>query len=78
MTQPPDLMALSRARSYAASGMARELRRGAKLSLGEVARAIGAHSAATVQRWEAGERRPSGGVGARYGRLLHELQWRDR
>ncbi len=78
MTHSPDLIALSRARSWAQSGMARELRRAAKLSMGEVARAIGAHSAATVQRWETGERQPSGTVGAKYGRLLHELMWRDR
>ena len=78
MDQAPDVIAISRARGWASSGLARELREAAKLSLGEVARAVGAYSAATVQRWESGERRPSGHVGAKYGRLLHELMWRDR
>jgi transcriptional regulator with XRE-family HTH domain len=70
-----DVIGLTRARKWAASGLARELREASKVSMGEVARAVGAHSAATVQRWETGERQPSGELGARYGRLLDELMW---
>ena len=54
------------------TGGARALRQAARVSASEVARQIGA-SPSTVCRWERGERRPTGDVGARYVRLLRDL-----
>lgn len=56
-----------------ASGRAREIRTEAGLSLHEVAAAVGV-AAATVWRWEAGQRTPRGAAAARYLALLRQLR----
>lgn len=67
-----DLDDLLRARELARSGEARRLRLAAPLSLGEMARAVGV-SVATVSRWEAGERQPTGEGAVRWARRLARL-----
>ena len=63
---------LSEARLAVASGRATSVREAAGLSQGEVARAIGV-TPATLSRWEARQRRPTGGAAVRYARLLRML-----
>lgn len=72
---PPnsDLIALLRARRYAADGTGRRLREAAHLSLRDLAAAAGL-SYSTVSRWETGVSRPRGGGAIRYGRLLGDLE----
>ncbi len=72
MTSPDTAITLSIARRLAADGTAQELRRVARLSLGDVARAVGT-SPSTVLRWEGGQRRPSGDLGLRYCAFLARL-----
>jgi DNA-binding transcriptional regulator YiaG len=67
-----ELEALATARAWAASGVARELRVGRRLTLREFAAAIGC-APSTVLRWERGERRPRGACAIRYGALLRRL-----
>lgn len=54
------------------NGEAKTIRQSAGLSLHEAAREIGTH-AATIRRWEIGERVPHGELALRYGALLAEL-----
>lgn len=63
---------LSKVRALTASGMARSIRISAKLSLPEVAEAVGV-SAAAVYRWEKDERRPTGEAAIRYLVFLTKL-----
>jgi DNA-binding transcriptional regulator YiaG len=65
-------LSLARVRAMAQSGRAREIRLAAKLSLYDVAGAIGSN-ASSVQRWESGARRPYGAPALRYGSLLDAL-----
>ncbi len=68
-----DLVALTQLRALFRSGTARAVRVTAGLSVGEVARAVGA-SKATIHRWERRERIPRLGPAAlRYGQLLRDL-----
>lgn len=71
MTTSDVAITLSVARQMVADGTARELRMAARLSLGDVARAVGT-SPTTVLRWERG-RGPTGDVGVRYAVLLARL-----
>ena len=66
-----DVVSVSRARSLAASGAARSIRRAAGLSLREVAAALDV-SPSTVLRWEGGVK-PRTEVASRYGDLLERL-----
>lgn len=68
-----DVLELARVRDAAVSGRAAELRIGARLTQGEIARAIGV-SAAAVSRWESGERLPRGDAASRYAALLGALE----
>ena len=64
------------ARELSATGEAHAIRTEAGLSLREMAREING-SFSAVRRYETGERRPTGAVGAEYGRLLAELRRGD-
>ena len=68
-----DALDLARLRDMTTSGKARRIRLAARLSLHEMARAIGSSHAA-VQRWETNERRPRGELALRYLALLDALQ----
>ena len=63
------------ARQASRNGNAAALRQRAGLTQDEIAQAAGV-SAATISRWEAGIRRPTGAASARYGRILRELATR--
>ncbi len=67
-----ELVELKQVRALAASGVARTVRTGARLSLTEVARSCGTHPS-TVLRWERGEQVPHGRIAIAYGRLLMRL-----
>lgn len=67
------LTLLTEARKAVRTGEAIELRLAAELSQGELARAVGVN-AATVSRWEAGLRKPSGEAALRYARGLRLLR----
>jgi transcriptional regulator with XRE-family HTH domain len=67
-----DPVELARTRALIESGAARRIRVGAKLSLREVADAVGA-TPATVYRWERRGMVPRGDRAIRYGRLLRAL-----
>ncbi len=62
---------LATARRMTADGTARRLREANRLSLGDMARAVGT-SPSTIWRWEQG-RGPTGEIGLRYGELLARL-----
>jgi DNA-binding transcriptional regulator YiaG len=64
---------LATARTHAANGTGRAIRQRARLSLGDVARAIGS-SGPVVSRWENGLRMPSGPPAVRWSQLLAELE----
>jgi transcriptional regulator with XRE-family HTH domain len=64
------------ARELSQSGRARELRQRAGLSLYEMAAAVGV-AAATIHRWEHGQRRPHGEAALRYGAVLDLLARRE-
>lgn len=64
---------LAEARALVASGEARLIRQKARLSLTDVAGAIGADYS-SVGRWERGERVPRGPVALKYAQLLTRLQ----
>ena len=70
-----DVSRLAAVRARAASGAARSIRRGAGLSLSEVADQIEV-STSTVFRWERRQRKPRGEAALRYGSLLDELMAR--
>lgn len=72
---PPnsELVALLRARRYAADGTGRRLREAAHLSLRDLAGAAGLNYS-TLSRWETGVSRPHGDGAIRYGRLLGDLE----
>lgn len=70
-------LALSRARRWCETGLALAIRREARLTQQEVARAVGTTSV-SVCRWESGARRPTGLEGARYGELLMRLAAGDK
>lgn len=64
---------LAAARRYSASGAGRRIRLDAKLSLQEIADAIGV-SNPTISRWENGLNQPRGEAGALWARLLADLE----
>jgi DNA-binding transcriptional regulator YiaG len=66
---------LAEARRFSATGQGRRLRVAARLSEGDVGRAIGT-SHANVSRWENGERQPSSEEGVRWGQFIRSLQRR--
>ena len=63
---------IANARAFAASGVARALRRASFLSLRDVAAEVGV-APSTVHAWETGKKVPSQENAARYGRLLTTL-----
>lgn len=67
------LLRLAAARRHAASGSGRRIRQQARLSLQEVADAIGV-GLATISRWETGHRQPRGEAAIRWAELLTDLQ----
>ncbi len=66
------ILKLSKVRALTESGAARSIRIAARLSLPEVADAVGVH-AATVYRWETRQRRPHGEAAIRYGDFMIDL-----
>jgi transcriptional regulator with XRE-family HTH domain len=68
-----DLPAVSAARLWCRSGLARTIREQAGLTLAEMGSLAGASTAA-VYRWEAGQRTPRGVNAARYYRALIRAQ----
>jgi DNA-binding transcriptional regulator YiaG len=66
------IIQLAKVRALTESGEARNIRQNARLSLPDIASAVGSHPS-TVYRWENGERRPHGDAAIRYGNLLDEL-----
>lgn len=66
---------LSRIRELAASGEARRIRIESRLSLPELASAVGV-GVSTMSRWERAQRRPQGSAAMRYADVLHALQKR--
>jgi DNA-binding transcriptional regulator YiaG len=72
ITRNEYLLNLVAVRTLASSGRARGIRISAGLSLADVGGAIGV-TAATVQRWENGLRKPYGEAALRYGALLQAL-----
>lgn len=67
------MVLLARARTLARTGEGARVRALAAISLQEIARSSGC-SAATVWRWERGERAPHGEAAVAWARLLVELQ----
>lgn len=67
-----DISAVARGRALAHSGAGRSIRLAARISLGELARAIGASQPA-ISRWERGVCLPSPEYAARYAAELDEL-----
>ena len=66
------ILQLARVRAMARSGVAREIRENAKLSLSEVATAVGC-SASAVHRWETAGRAPTGDLALAYLEVLDRL-----
>ena len=71
-TSPDHAIRISRMRKLCANGGARQLRKDARLSMQEVADALGCTTAA-VSSWEIGFRSPRGLLGRRYAELLERL-----
>jgi transcriptional regulator with XRE-family HTH domain len=71
-TAAEDTVELAELRRLVSSGAARGVREAARLSLSEIAGAIGV-SAASVSMWERGKTRPTGAQALRYHRLLLDL-----
>lgn len=67
-----DLFDLEQARIMGRNGVAKMAREARGFSLREVAKTIGT-SPVTILYWERGDRRPSGGRGAAWGRLTREF-----
>jgi transcriptional regulator with XRE-family HTH domain len=70
---PKPTLLISEARRSAETGRGEGIRRAAKLSLSDIAAAIGVTPGA-VGHWEKGRRRPSGDAARRYIRLLGILE----
>lgn len=68
-----DAVLISEARRLSESGEAARRRQLARLSRGDVARAVGVKPE-TIGRWERQERRPTGAAAVRYGELLRGLE----
>jgi DNA-binding transcriptional regulator YiaG len=68
-----DAVRLAKARRLAASGTAERLRRGARLTLHDVARASGGVSHVTIMRWEKHARTPTGEAALRWLDLMEKL-----
>jgi DNA-binding transcriptional regulator YiaG len=67
-----DLKLLVEARAATHTGAAVKVRRAARLSQGELARAAGINPG-TLSRWESLERQPTGPAAVRYARVLRAL-----
>lgn len=67
-----EILWLSAARTHAETGSGRTIRLRAKLSMAEVAMAVGV-AEPTIWRWEGGKSRPRGKAAIRWGALLSEL-----
>jgi DNA-binding transcriptional regulator YiaG len=72
-TTADSLHDLALVRAMTESGEAREIRQRARVSLTEMAGAVGV-APATVARWEVADRRPRGDAALRYLRVLQSLQ----
>lgn len=68
-----DVLALATARNLCANGQAKQLRIANRLSLQNIADAVGSVPSC-VWRWERGERAPQGAAAVAYGNLLRDLQ----
>jgi DNA-binding transcriptional regulator YiaG len=75
VAQPEWTLQLAEARRFSATGEGRRLRLAARLSEGDVGRAIGT-SHANVSRWENGDRQPSSEEGVRWGQFMRSLERR--
>ncbi len=64
------------AREWSSNGVARVVRSGAGLSLGEMAELVGV-AISTIKRWEDGAARPRGERAVRYADALHTLMQPD-
>lgn len=75
MTSPDDYEVLATAAlvRHLRDGSAQEVRHGAGLGLGQVARAVGV-TPATIWRWEHLKRTPRGAAAVRYFELLRKLE----
>ena len=71
-TTTADTVKLTKIRVLAGTGAARSIRKGAGLSLSEVAKPVDV-SPTTIFRWETGERTPRGEPALRYLELLEGL-----
>lgn len=67
------ILSLAAARRHATTGSGEAIRKAARLTLAEIASAIGA-SEASVCRWEKGQQTPRTAVGIRWAELLAELE----
>lgn len=72
-----EVLDIERARNYAASGRAREVRVAARISLREMGAALGC-THTDVWRWETRRRVPAREQALRYGRLLASLEKASR
>ncbi len=70
-----EIVRLVAARTYAAEGTGRSIRRASGLTMSEVATAVGV-SEPTICRWEQGQSRPRGIPAVRWADLLTELDGR--
>ena len=73
MDAEQEALAVTRVRSWLRTGRARDIRRRARLSQADVARALGT-SAAQVNRWERGKAVPVRESALRLARLYGELE----
>ena len=67
-----ELRKIAWVRGLTESGAARSIRKGARISLPEMARTVGC-AVSTLWRWEAGERTPQGKLALKYARVLESL-----
>lgn len=72
-TAADEVAELARVRLQCRSGAAKAIRVASGTSIPDVRRATGA-SLSAIWRWENGERRPTGEMALRYGRLLESLR----
>jgi len=68
-----DFRRIADAHYKARSGIARQIRKDARISMAEVAAALDVSESA-VSRWESGSRLPRGETAIRWARLLDELE----
>lgn len=73
---PQEILLLTDARTHAATGTGRQIRENARLSVAEMATAIGTDRP-TLSRWETGKRRPRGDAAVRWALILAELPARS-